>query len=323
MVTRAQSTALIDEDVAKDIIKGVTNKSAAMALMRHVPMKQSQKRLPIIEILPDGSEFLSGDTSLKPVSSMSWTNKYLDARSIATIVYLPEDVVDDIKDGGQGDIWAQIKPQLEDDIARKLDNAIFFGILKPSAWATDIETAAVAAGNTVNIGAGADIFADINTAMMTVEADGYDVNGFWARQQFKGSIRNERDANRGFLYPPTGPANTGAANYDSALQGNLFGQKLVFSKAGLSGFATGATNPHVIMGDWSQALLGIRKDLQWKVLDQATLYNADGTVRIALPQQDSVAIRVVGRFAFQVPNPINRMQETEASRYPFAVVRQV
>ncbi|HXI16590.1 MAG TPA: phage major capsid protein [Chloroflexota bacterium] len=320
MPTRTGSNALIDEDVASDIIKGVTNKSAAMQLMRHVQMKQQQKRLPIIEVLPDGSDFLATDTSLKPVAEMSWTNKYLDARPIACIVYLPEDVVDDVMDGGKGDIWEQVKPQMEDDIARKLDNAIFFGVGKPAVWPTAIATAAIAAGNTVTLGAGVDIFADINTAMTLIEADGYSVDGFWARQQFKGNIRNERDANRGFLYPPSGPANTGAS--EATVGGSLFGEKLVFSRAGLSGFANLTGNPHLIAADWSQMLLGIRKDLQWKVLDQATLYNTDGSVRIALPQQDAVAIRVVGRFAFQVPNPVNRMQGTESARYPAAVVRQ-
>lgn len=320
MVDRTDAASLIPEDAAREIIKGVTNKSAAMQLFRHMPMKANQKRLPIIQTLPDGSGYLSSDTGVKPLSEVDWTNKYLDARPLATILYLPEDVVDDFRDGGGGDIWDQIKPLIEDDLARKLDDAIFFGVSKPSAWPTDIATAAIAAGNTVTAGAGSDIFDDINTAMMTVEADGYEINGHWARNQFKGTIRNARDGNEGFLYPPSGPGGTGAAR--TAVQGELFGEKLVFSRAGLSGMSSVSGNTHLLTGDWTQGILGIRKDFQWKVLDQATLYNTDGTVRIALAQQDAVAIRVVGRFAFQVPNPVNRMQATEASRYPFAVVRQ-
>lgn len=315
-ITRSNASPLINEDVAREIIKGVTNKSAAMQLFRHVPMKAKQKRLPIIEVLPDGADYLAEDTSLKPLSTMSWTNKYLDAVPIATIVAIPDDVVDD----ADFDLWEQIRPQIEDDLARKLDNAIFFGVGKPSVWPTDIVAAAVAAGNTVNAGAGADIFADVNTAMMAVEADGYDVNGFWARQQFKGVLRNERDANRGFLYSPAGPANQGAA--DNAMGGTLFGQRLAFSRAGLSGFSTASGNAHLIAGDFSQGLLGVRSDFQWKKLEEASLYNADGSLRYALAQQDMAALRVVGRFAFQVANPINRMNTNNSTRYPFSVVRQ-
>jgi hypothetical protein len=34
-----------------------------------------------------------------------------------------------------------------------------------------------------------------------------------------------------------------------------------------------------------------------------------------------VAMRVVARYAFQVPNPLSRIQPTEANRYPFGVLR--
>ena len=40
-----------------------------------------------------------------------------------------------------------------------------------------------------------------------------------------------------------------------------------------------------------------------------------------LPQQDMVALRLVFRAAYAVANPINYQQGTEASRYPFAVLR--
>jgi len=33
-----------------------------------------------------------------------------------------------------------------------------------------------------------------------------------------------------------------------------------------------------------------------------------------------VALRAVMRLGWQVPNPINRLQTTEADRYPFAVL---
>jgi len=39
-----------------------------------------------------------------------------------------------------------------------------------------------------------------------------------------------------------------------------------------------------------------------------------------LMQQDMLALRAVMRIGWQVPNPINRLQETEANRYPFSVL---
>jgi hypothetical protein len=66
--------------------------------------------------------------------------------------------------------------------------------------------------------------------------------------------------------------------------------------------------------------MGIRTDITAKVLTEATLYDDNGDVLFALPQQDMVALRLVTRVAFQVPNPINYYNVNSSTRYPFAMV---
>ena len=39
-----------------------------------------------------------------------------------------------------------------------------------------------------------------------------------------------------------------------------------------------------------------------------------------LAQQDMVALRAVFRVAWQVPNPINRVNENSSTRYPFSAL---
>lgn len=68
------------------------------------------------------------------------------------------------------------------------------------------------------------------------------------------------------------------------------------------------------------AVLGIRQDITFKVLDQAVLTDDTGAVIINLPQQDSQALRVVMRVAFAAANPITPEQANDAQRFPFAVL---
>jgi len=60
--------------------------------------------------------------------------------------------------------------------------------------------------------------------------------------------------------------------------------------------------------------------MTFKVLDQAVLQDAAGNITYNLAQQDMVALRAVMRIGFALPNTINRMNETEATRSPFAIL---
>src|SRR5688500_6551024 len=157
--------------------------------------------------------------------------------------------------------------------------------------------------------------------MAAVEADGYDVNGFFIRNTMKAELRDLRDSQRGLIFQP----NVGVSN--AVYKGTIWGEKAVSSMAGLfeeenaGTYGRAANSVKLIAGDWSQGLIGIRQDLTWKMLTESVITDSEGAIVFNLPQQDMVAMRVVARYAFQVPNPINRMQLTEANRYPFAVLR--
>ena len=76
----------------------------------------------------------------------------------------------------------------------------------------------------------------------------------------------------------------------------------------------------LISGDWTQLVYAMRQDITYKVLDQAVIQDAAGNIVYNLAQQDMVAMRCVMRLGWNVPNPINQIQPTEASRYPFALL---
>src|SRR4030095_14358452 len=161
LIDRTESAPLIPEDVSREIIKGVTEKSATLKLFRHRQMTRAQQRMPVLSTLPT-AYFVTGDTGLKQTTEQAWSNKFLDAEEIAAIVPIPLNVLADT----DYDLWAEIKPNLEEAIAVALDDAVFFGTNKPASWPTAVIPAAAPAGNQGIAGTLSDDTNDvINTAL--------------------------------------------------------------------------------------------------------------------------------------------------------------
>ena len=306
IIERGDAAALIPEEVSREIIQNVPQYSAVMQLARRLTnMSRRQRRLPVLSALIT-AYFVSGDTGLKQTSELAWSNKYINAEELAVIVPIPEAVLDD----AGYDIWAEVRPRIEEAFAVAFDAAVLHGSNAPSDWPDDLVAGATAAGNSVALGTGADIYDDVmglGGTLATVEADGYTVNGHVAAMTMKARLRGLRDAN-------------GVPIFNSSVQAptryELDGAQVVFPTNG----AVDATSALLISGDWTQLVYAMRQDITYKVLTEAVIQDASGTIVYNLAQQDMVALRAVMRLGWQLPNPINRLQQTEASRYPFAVL---
>lgn len=304
IISRTDAQATIPEDVADEVLQRLPEQSAALSLFRQRRMSTAQTRLPVKSALPT-AYFVNGDTGLKQTTEVNWDNKYLNVEEIAAIVPIPEAVLDD----SSFDVWEDIKPDLVEAIGRALDAAIFFGTNKPTSWPDAIVTSAVAAGNVVARGtataANGGLAGDLSDLYASIEADGYDVNGLVAARTLKGRLRNTRATD--------GQSLNGFSTND------VYGVTPSYPMRGL--WPTGLSAAEAVAGDFTQGIIGIRQDITYKVLTEAVIQDNTGAIIYNLAQQDMVALRVVFRSAFQVPNPINWDQTTEASRYPFGVLR--
>lgn len=308
VISRTDAAAQIPEDVAATITGLVPQESAALRLFRNVTMSRAQTRIPALSALPV-AYFVNGDTGLKQTTEAGWANTYINAEEIAAIVPIPEAVLDD----AGFDVWGSIRPLLAEAIGRTLDAAVFFGTNKPASWPSDIATAAAAAGNTyaagTNAAAAGGYAADWSNLFALVESDGYDVNGVIANRVWKGRLRNVRNAQ--------GDQQDGDVRADNIF--GIAGDRLVYPMRGMWTAPAGGVVT-AIAGDFTQGLIGVRQDITYKILDQAVITDNTGAIIFNLAQQDMVAMRVVARYGFAVPNPLNRDQPTEASRYPFGVM---
>jgi HK97 family phage major capsid protein len=292
--------------VSREIIQGAVTQSAVLRLARRLPnMTRAQQRMPVLSALPT-AYFVTGDTGLKQSTEMAWANKYLDAEEIAVIVPIPEAVLDD----ADYDIWAEVRPRIEEAIGVVIDAAILVGTNAPTAWPDDILTAATAAGHVIDD----DSFTDLYDAIMGVggvlsfvEDDGFMVTGHVGHTTMKARLRGLRDAN-------------GQPIFNRSMQDRtryeLDGEPMEFVQNG----AFASTTALMFSGDWKQLVFAMRQDITYKILTEAVIQDGSGNIIYNLAQQDMVALRAVVRLAWQVPNPISRMNATEATRYPFAVL---
>ena len=309
---------LIPEDVQREIVQSVEEKSAALRLMPHVRMKRAQQRIPVLSQLPTafwitGASLDARDVGLKQTTTIAWDNVYLNAEEIAVLVPISKNLLSDL----DYDFWTQVKPKVTEAFGVALDEAIFFGVNAPTTFPPSIVSGANSAGNLIIAGTSTvDYLDDVNNGMAKVEEDGFDVSGFWARRQVRAKLRGLRDTTKGFIYYPD------EAPTSSARVGTLYGEPIVFNNAGLSGFATGAANYSMIGGEWEQSMLGIREDIDMEMFDTGVIQDAAGVIIYNLLQQDMVVLRVTARFAWAIPNPINRQQPTKGNRFPFFVIQQ-
>lgn len=308
-ISRSNAQALIPEDVAAEIIQGVVEQSAIMRLARKLPnMSRNERRLPVLSSLITAG-FLTSDTGLKSTSRQQWDNKFLDAEELSVIVPIPENVLDD----ASFDIWGEVRPRIEEAFGLAFDGAVLYGTDAPVGWPNDILTAASNAGNAVTIGTNSDLYEDIlgeNGVVSLVEQDGFMVTGHVATLNMRGKLRGTRSATGELIF---------SAMPQDPMRYVLDGSPVDFPRNG----AMDASQALLFSGDWSQLVYAIRRDITFKLLDQAVITDGANDIVFNLAQQDMVALRAVMRLAWQVPNPINRVQIVEASRYPFGVLTAV
>ena len=306
VISRNDATALIPEEVSREIVQGVAETSACLRLFRRLPnMSRKQQRIPVLSALPT-AYFVNGDTGLKQTTEQAWENKYLNAEEIACIVPIPEAVLDD----ADYDIWAEVRPRIVEAFGVVIDAAILFGTNAPASWPASILDGATSAGHVVALGTGADIYDDImgeNGVISLVEEDGYMVNGHIAAMTMKARLRGLRDTSGQPIF---------VRSMQDRTRYELDGEPMEFPANG----AFDVTQALMFSGDFRQAVYAMRQEITYKVLTEAVIQDNTGAIVYNLAQQDMVALRAVMRLAWQVPNPVTRLQPTAAQRYPFAVL---
>ena len=200
---------------------------------------------------------------------------------------------------------------MNEAIGKAVDSAVIFGTNRPAAWQNDIITLARQAGNNVASGSSSDYY----TLLL----------GEGGRDFPKGR--------RGWVY---GDRSLGIHGNAAKLRGIKSTDGMPIFKADMQGTTNYALDgapmyfpqngsydgkiAQLIVGDFKQAVYAIRQDVTVKIIDQgvhARTTNQRKEIVYNLAQQDMVALRIVFRMGWALPNPATRMDEDRLG-CPFA-----
>ena len=298
MIKKSDAYALFEPDVMNDIIEGTIKQSAVLSMFRRLPNMTSNKmKMRVLDSLPM-AYWVDADTDngRKKLTKMAWDNKFITAEELAVIVPIKEDVLDD----ADYDIWADVRPRLVEAFGKAIDNAILTGVNKPKGFRVDLLSSVVNANAVVTQQANQTLYSAINDAMVKVEESGYNPTGIVGGVSVKGQFRMMLD--------------TSGQPIAGTEIGNL-------PKYYVDNGAWDKDKAMMVVGDFNQAVYSIRQDITYKILDQAIIQDpATGNILYNLAQEDMVALRVVMRLGWEIPNPINALNPDEATRFPFASI---
>lgn len=294
---------------SKDIIRGIIGRSKALELGRRLPdMNTKTLKLNVLSNLPvatwvskaqETPNTEGAEINRKPLSALAWQGVDVVAEEIAVIIPVAESTLEDVEDYGV-EVVPEISEQVIGAFQEVIDSAVLFGVNTPFTGnlANGLVGAIPANAKIPWDGSeGTSFYKAISDAMKEVETSGYVPTAILGGPSISAAFR-ESITDLGVNVTEQGEIGRLARHVD------------------LSG-GFNETTAFAIVGDFRYLVYSFRKDMEFKVLYEATLKGADG-VEYNLAQQDMIGFRFKMRVGFALPNPVNRLGKT--GRYPFASI---
>lgn len=268
----------VPTEVSGEIMKDVARGSSVLRLSKVEPMTSDKKKF---SIMTEGAgAYWVGETERIQTSTASWIFPEMEAKKLAVIIPVTREKLND----STINVFEEIKPTIAEAFYNAIDAACLFGTNSP--FAKSIFGVADGAGNKIALetnGIGK-LDLDVSDVMALVEEEGHDINGFVGHYGLKNSLRKLRDANGNALFVP------------GVGQSELYSNPIEFSRNG----AFDKAKAELIAGNFNYSLVGIRENIEYEILKEATLQSvtmADGKP-LSLAENDMVAIKATMRLGF-------------------------
>lgn len=266
----------IPSEKANEVIADVVRGSSILRLAKVEPMETETKTFPVMTAGPGA--YWVGETERIKTSVATWIFPKLEAKKIGVIVPVTREKLED----SVIDVFSTVKNYIAEAFYRAIDSACLFGTDTP--FLKNIYSVANDAGRKIEVGTNKSLDLDISDAMALVESAGHDVDGFVAGYSLKNDLRKLRDANGNQLF------------VQDVNQATLYANPIEFSRNG----GWDSKKAIAIAGAFKYAVVGIRDQIEYEVLKEATLQTlsmGDGKP-LSLAENDMVAIKATMRLGF-------------------------
>lgn len=295
--TDASGGYLVPDQLGDALQNTIYRESAVASLAKRELLVGKRAVYPVYAGRPTAAFVAEG--AAKGVTGAEFSNLTLNVKKIATNVIYTEELLEDARIDPRVLVNADVEGAFADLVdSHALGYAA--GVAITSSFDSEVGTSSA----TLELGSGGDAVAvAVSAAMATIEANGGRPNGIVAAGDVRGLLRDARGA-----VETTAPVFTEGYTREPD---SLYGLPIRYT-SNLDALPAGAGKVALIVGDWSHAILGIRKDIQVRFTDQATL-DVGGTLH-HLWQQNKIAAQWEMRVGFVV-HDLNRMfvQVTNAS----------
>ncbi len=267
-------SGFVPTEQAQDIQGMVARGSVVLRLGKTTTMTGEKKKIPVLTEGPGA--YWVGEGERIQTSKATWIFPELTAKKLAVIIPVTKEKMED----STVDVFEELKPVIAEAFYSAIDSAALFGTASP--FAKSVFAAAESEGNIIVSGTNPKLDLDVSDTMSMVEVN-CDVNGFAGHYGVKNNLRKLRDNNGNALYVPGTDSST------------LYSEPIEFSRNN----AWDREKAEIIAGDWDKLLIGVRDDIEYEILKEATLQNTvdeDGKP-LSLAEQDMVAVKATMRIA--------------------------
>lgn len=264
----------VPAEVATDIVKGIAQGSTVLKLSKVEDMKSDTKKIPVLA--SGAGAYWVGESERIQTATAEWIFPELTAKKLAVIIPVTKEKLND----ATIDVFSEMQEEIAKAFYKAIDGACLFGTNSP--FAKSIYSVAHDAGAEVALRTGDTLDMDVSDAMALVEDAGLDVSGFVSHRGLKSMIRKCRNANGDPMY--------------SVADGEFYNVPIEFA----DNAAFDKTKAEIIAGNFDYSLVGIRQEIEYEILKEATLNSvtmADGKP-LSLAENDMVAIKATMRLGF-------------------------